>query len=408
MAAQQGERMPARFEALDFNGFHRSELPRRLAAGNGALAAADSARIGSLAFRLSGGDAYSYLPRADGIEILPGDERAQTVIQLDHESWQGIVHELETPPGLIYAGRVECVRGDPMHFVRWEPRLRAMYNGRPVFDPETARLEARDGSPLDVSQAFELDADLEDMAHFLRTAGYLLAKNVFTREEIATFREHGEQLRRAAQQGDKKSWWGRNAKGEAVLCRVTNAGTLPVFRKLYQDPRVTRLWGLSDEKLTPRTAEGVEGVTVVFKNPDMSEGLSDLPWHRDCGMGGHAVMCPVLILSIYLTPASHQGGELRMLPGSWRGSYGFYEATDAAGPEGVALAAEAGDVSLHYGDVMHAAPPPEGPPPYRESVLLGFAPPGFVHHRGEGSYNDVLLQREDGQVEHLRKAASRT
>ncbi len=74
----------------------------------------------------------------------------------------------------------------------------------------------------------------------------------------------------------------------------------------------------------------------------------------------------------------------------------------------MALAAEAGDLSLHYGDVMHAAPPPEGPGPYRASVLLNFRPPDFVHHRGEGNYNDVLLQRSDGQVEHLSKAASRT
>ncbi len=400
--------MPARLETLDFDEFHREELPRRLAAGHGALAAADGARIGSLAFRLTGGGAYSYIPRADRMEIVSGDEQAHTVVQLDSESWQGIVHELETPPGLIYARRVKCLRGDPMHFVRWEPRLRAMYNGRPVFNPETVELQAHDGSPLDVHQTFALDSEPEEMAHFLRTAGYLLVKKVFTPEEVASFSEHGEGLRHSARQGDKKSWWGRNARGDAVLCRVTNAGSLPVFRDLYQDPRLTRLVQLSDEKLTPREADGVEGVTVLFKNPDMSDGLSDLPWHRDCGMGGHAVMCPVINLSIYLAAASRQGGELRMLPGSWKGSYGFVEATDAAGPEGVALAAEAGDVSLHYGDVMHAAPPPEGPGPYRASVLLNFRPPDFLHHRGEANYNDVLLQRSDGQVEHLRKAASRT
>lgn len=400
--------MPARLETLDFDEFHREELPRRLAAGHGALAAADGARIGSLAFRLTGGGAYSYIPQADRIDIVSGDEQAQTVVELDSESWQGIVRELETPPGLIYARRVKCLRGDPMHFVRWEPRLRAMYNGRPVFNPETVELQARDGSSLDVHQTFALASEPEEMAHFLRTAGYLLVKNVFTPEEIASFREHGEGLRDSARQGDKKSWWGRNTRGDAVLCRVTNAGSRPIFRDLYQDPRLTRLVRLCDEKLTPREADGVEGVTVLFKNPDMSEGLSDLPWHRDCGMGGHAVMCPVINLSIYLAAASRQAGELRMLPGSWKGSYGFVEATDTSGPEGVALAAEAGDVSLHYGDVMHAAPPPEGPGPYRASVLLNFRPPDFLHHRGEDNYNDVLLQRSDGQVEHLRKAASRT
>ena len=27
--------------------------------------------------------------------------------------------------------------------------------------------------------------------------------------------------------------------------------------------------------------------SVVIKNPEIVSGLSDLPWHRDCGIGGH-------------------------------------------------------------------------------------------------------------------------
>jgi hypothetical protein len=51
---------------------------------------------------------------------------------------------------------------------------------------------------------------------------------------------------------------------------------------------------------------------------------------------------------------------------------------------------------------MHASMPPtsdEGP--HRVSILLGFARPDAGNHRGERHYNDVLLGREDGQVEHL-------
>ena len=51
--------MAADFPSLDFQDFHRNELPRRLAEGNGAIAARDDlARIGPLAFRLPEGDAY--------------------------------------------------------------------------------------------------------------------------------------------------------------------------------------------------------------------------------------------------------------------------------------------------------------------------------------------------------------
>ncbi len=391
-------------EPLDFDQFHRVELPRRLAAGNGALAAR-GADLGSLAVRLPDGAAYQYRPRPGGIDVRAGDD-ADTVVELSHESWQGIVDELETAPGLTYAGTVKCLKGDLMSFVRWEPALRAMFNGRPIHDADQP-LEDRDGRPLDPRRAFRLDDGRDDMAQFLRMAGYLLVKSVFSRAEIARLVATGERLAGQARAGDKRSWWGMNARGEEILCRVTHAGLVPELLGLYRDPRLLELVSLADTPLSARGAKSEQGVTVLFKNPDMTEGLSDLPWHRDCGMGGHAVMCPVINLSIFLGEASSDAGELRMLPGSWQCSVGFAEADDPDAPQGIALAAEAGDVSLHYGDTVHAAPPPRGAGPYRSSVILTFAREGAAHHRGEDSYNDALLGRADGQVENLQKVADR-
>jgi ectoine hydroxylase-related dioxygenase (phytanoyl-CoA dioxygenase family) len=122
-------------------------------------------------------------------------------------------------------------------------------------------------------------------------------------------------------------------------------------------------------------------------------------------MGGHASMCPLLICSIYLAPSRPETGELRMLPGSHEASMGFFEATDPHAPRGVGIAADPGDLTLHYGDIMHAAPPPTGQGPFRRCVLLSFGRADAFNHRGDASYNDVLLSREDGQVEHLSKVA---
>ena len=56
--------MVAGFPSVDFNEFHRNELPRRLDAGNAALAATEAARLRPLAIRLrESGEAYSYIPR---------------------------------------------------------------------------------------------------------------------------------------------------------------------------------------------------------------------------------------------------------------------------------------------------------------------------------------------------------
>ncbi len=49
--------MTAGYETLDFHDFHRVELPRRLNAGNGAIAARDVEKHGVLAIQLEeGGD----------------------------------------------------------------------------------------------------------------------------------------------------------------------------------------------------------------------------------------------------------------------------------------------------------------------------------------------------------------
>ena len=66
-------------------------------------------------------------------------------------------------------------------------------------------------------------------------------------------------------------------------------------------------------------------------------------------------------------------------------------------------------MSVHYGDTVHAAPPPTVPDrdQYRISAVVGFTRRGARNHRGGGSYNDALHQRDDGQIEHLDAVAKR-
>lgn len=399
------------FESLDFLRFHSEELPRRLAAGNGALAARAVARLGSLAFRLPGGEAYTYLGRGDRMEVVRGDESADTVLEISQEAWEGLVHDYESGPGLLYGGHLKCRRGHAMKLVMWEPALRAMYTGREIYDPEYAKLKDGVGEPLDPNRIFALSSDAQEMAHFLRTTGYLFVRDVFAPEEIAAFLEEAEVLRGEAVKGDKLSWWGKNARGEEILCRVTRAAAKPHLATIPKDPRLLRLVSLSDETLIHRRLEsGEEGVSIIWKNPDMAEGLSDIPWHRDCGMGGHSVMCPILIASVFLTEMNPESGELRMLPGSWQKSCGYMEPDQKDAPRGAGFEARPGDVSLHYGDVMHAAPAPSrsGLDRYRISAVTAYARPDARNHRGSSSYNDVLHQHEDGQIDHLRKVADRS
>ena len=393
----------AGFAPLDFDAFHRDELPRRIAS-RGAAAARAAAPLGSLALRTQIG-AFTYTLRDGALAVERGDADAATVIELDAEDWQGLVHDYEAAAGLLYANRIRCTRGDAIRFVLWEPALRSLYTGCEIYDPRTLALRDRHGAPLDASRVFRFGEDAEDQRHFLRTAGFLLVRGVFAQDECAAFLGEARELAGEAIPGDKLSWWSKDAAGREVLCRVTRAAAKPRLAALPHEERVRGLAALAGPDLVHRKGEG-NGVTVIFKNPGIREGLSDLPWHRDCGMGGHALMCPTLIVSTFLTPGNAETGELRFLPGSHERSVGSY--IDPAGegaPRGVSFDAQPGDVSVHFGDVMHAAPPPSRRDlgSYRVSAITGFAPPDARVHRGK-SYNEALHRREDGQ--HLRAVAA--
>jgi hypothetical protein len=314
-----------------------------------------------------------------------------------------------TAPGLLYGGNVKCLRGDAIKFVSWEPVLRAMYNGRPVWNSEEVLLDLS-GDPLDPAGSFRLDDDRDEMAHFLRTAGFLVVQNVFDAVEVQGFLEEAAILKTEAVKGDQLSWWGKNVDGEEILCRVNRAAAKPRLASIPRDPRMLGLVDLADEALVPRVrGSSKEEVSLIFKRPVMAEGLSDLPWHRDCGMGGHAQVCPVLIASVFLTDACAESGNLRMLAGSWKGSAPYIDANDPRAPRGTSIAAAPGDVSLHYGDTMHAAPAPESSDraSYRISAITGYALPEHEAPMEKGGYNNVLHGRADGQIEHLSKVAGR-
>ena len=104
--------MASKVPSIDFHDYHRRVLPELLSDGRGAAAAESSQDLGSLAFRLSeSGDAYRYESRDGAIEIASGDE-ATTVVELGQAFWEGLVHDLESAPGLLYGGFVKGLRGE--------------------------------------------------------------------------------------------------------------------------------------------------------------------------------------------------------------------------------------------------------------------------------------------------------
>lgn len=399
--------------APDFRSFH-PDLTRSLAAHRDRpdrrMPGAYAETLRPLGLRVrETGECFTFLAAEGAVEISDGIAEAATVIELDHQSVDQLMRDLDSSAGLIYGDRVGRVRGDLMDFMQWEPALRWLFVDRPIYDPEAVDLTGRSGKRFDPCHGFRPDDDPEEMADYLRTVGYLWVREMFSPAEVAAFQAEAEVLRGEARQGDQESWWGRDASGDAIVCRVLRAGKKPALRSLHGDPRVLRLAALCDVPMATKQAPtDKDGVTVLYKQPGVAEGLGDLPWHRDCGMGGHASMCPTAVLSVFLGPNTKEAGEIRFLPGSWQTSLAFAEGDAASAPQGVAPPARPGDVTFHYGDGLHVAPPPTGQVgPFRSCALIGFQRVGGHNHLGGRHYNDVLLGSEDGQVEHMTKVAAR-
>ena len=394
-------------DAQSFQRFHTEVLPRRIAAGTGALAHDYLSDKGTLAVRTPAGS-WTFVPVDGSVRLVQGEDNADVVVSVGLEAWLGLASDLDTAPGLLYTDRATVPFGDPLRFMGWEPGLRALFHGLPIFDPEAADLRDVDDSPLDPTRTFlfpQLKATTADAANFLRTAGYLCVSGVFDTDEVDIMLDEAEILADEARPGDMTSWWGRDGNGTEVLTRVLRAASRPSLNALIDDKRVRQIVEIADEELSPSVDNGpesVDRVTVLWKRPSMTDGLGDLPWHRDCGMGGHANRCPSTVLTICLTAGSAEAGELRFLPGSHRGSFPFVDGKATEAPDGVGLPIGPGDVTLHYSDLMHASLPPTSTAgPHRISVLMGFAPTGPSHHLGDRHYNDALLANQDGQIEHL-------
>ncbi len=362
-------------EPIRFDAAHARTLPERIAREWGALAASQTHGLPALAFRLPDGSAWRYAPQGDTIE---------------ERDWQGLWASTETVMGLVMGQRAKVLSGRVADFVEWEIALRVLYEQLPPWNPE-APLIGRDGRELDPSTSFAPDDDPERMADFLRTAGYVVVRQLLPPDEVAGLVEAAEIARDRAVDGDHDSWWSDHEDGRRILVRVLSAGTDPRMRALPGDPRLMRIVSLSDFELE---ATETEGVSVIFKHSGMVfDGKADQPWHRDCGLGGHALMCPLMNGSLFLKPADRASGELRFLPGSWRTAGARIHDPDHR--LGVALEAQPGDFALHYGDGLHAGTPPTAKSgPFRWSAVFEYGPVGRSAEQSQEHYDQLMHQAD--------------
>ena len=113
---------------VDFDEFHREELPRRLAEGVNERVAWDVEGKAPISIGLPDGRAWSYVCEKGRISVVPGVvPEARTVLEIiDDESWLDYLYEFRTRYGLLYSKAVRFLRPEKRGVdspIRWMRKL---------------------------------------------------------------------------------------------------------------------------------------------------------------------------------------------------------------------------------------------------------------------------------------------
>jgi hypothetical protein len=322
-------------------------------------------RLPSLSLDVSG-RALTLLDLRGRLTIRDGVADDGAIARLDAEALSDLVQDWATTMGLAMNSRVRLTQGGFNDWVGWEPVFRALFDGRPVHEAGAIKLEDRDGRALDLTRSFELDDDRAEVAHFLEEAGFLHIRNVFSEAEMAVLSADLDVALANARPDDGASWWAGDSQGTQHPVRVLffheNSEAL---RSLLQDDRFQWLGTLTGDDLACKNP-GAEG---LIKPLDIQTGLSDLPWHKDCGQGGHSYFCNGLSVGISVTGADRHSGALGVVPGSHRANVQTAGKDESLDMPSIKLETRTGDLTVHCSDTLHRAHKPTQRP--RKVVYTG-------------------------------------
>jgi Phytanoyl-CoA dioxygenase (PhyH) len=315
-------------------------------------------------------------PRPVAVEVegeawtLTGDDRriviergaradATAHVRLGRQQLADLVDDQKTFMSLWAGGTLDQPAGNVGHLLDWWLVVRAALDGTPIYTPGSVRFDDRDGRPLDLTRAFRPDDDRDEMRHFLETAGFLHIEGLFSEDEMAAISADMDHAAPTYTEGDGRSWWARTADGDTRLVRMQGFDRASDgARSLLEDARFTDLALISGAGHEFGTKRAHNRIEALFKPIGVTEGISDIPWHKDCGIGRHSYDCCGLTVGISVSGADAVSGQLWVLAGSHRALvWSGIRQPDLDLPE-VPLPTRTGDVTLHLSCTMHMAQPP--------------------------------------------------
>lgn len=386
----------SRFEgdavALDPSEFVEQRLPALLDAhGKDAGRGAANLGLAPLTFDVEG-ERHTFDVSADRLVVRPGRADDVLVVALDRTTFSDLMQDIVSTFGAQMTARVEMRHGSLDEFVAWEPVLRSLLDGRPVYESGTIALQDRAGGPLDLHRSFTLDDEPEEMGHFLAQAGFLHIEGMFTGDEMRAVSAELDDAVASVARDDGNSWWARTEDGEWYASRILGFNQKsPTLRDLLRSERFATVGTLTDDRFVQRDPDVGDSAEGLLKKVGVVEGISDVSWHKDCSLGDHSRRCCGLTVGISVTGATRENGELGAVAGSHRANVAPLGVERVDLPRHP-LPTRTGDITVHCSCTLHMSRPPVSAE--RRVVYTGFdLAPRASDHRADLDPAEVRRQR---------------
>jgi hypothetical protein len=335
--------------------------------------------------------------------VRAGDGGAPAKVRLDADQLTDLVHDVRTPMGFLTGGDLQQERGRLDDLLDWWVVLRSLLDQRPAHTTGAIDFVDADGAPLDLARGFDADDPDEDLAHFLGQAGFLHLRGVFTEDEMAQVSRDMDAAFPHYAPDDGRSWWATTADGENRAVRLQHFHEhSSTTASLLHDDRLTRIARLTTDGHRPEANFGGNAVEALVKPLDVVQGISDLPWHKDCSLGRHSYRCCSMTVGISVTGADATSGQLRVVAGSHRALVQPAFVRRGLDLPEVDLPTQTGDVTVHLSCTLHMSQAPKTAE--RRVLYTGFRLPdegrtspetaAKLSRIREGSYKTVNQPRQ--------------
>src|SRR5215212_7396526 len=306
------------------------------------------------------GAAWTFAAERGQVRVTAGAaDDPGVVLRLTAERLTDLVNDQVTVVGLQTNGTLDQPVGRFDALLDWWLLLRGALDGRAPHTVGAIDLVDAGGAPLALDRSFPGDAPLDEMGDFLQRAGYLHLTGVFEESEMDAVSRDMDAAAPAYSLGDGRSWWARNRAGDDLLVRMQHFDEVsPAVERLVGDDRLQRLADLTGDGHRFGTMRD-NRIEALFKPFDVVEGISDLPWHKDCALGRHSYDCCSMTVGISVSGADAMSGQLRTVAGSHRAlMWPSLHREDRSDLPVVALPTRTGDITVHLSCTLHQSVPP--------------------------------------------------